>query len=243
MGQACPPFFYTYTELKLYNFLELTNNVARRLNEVPLTSTNFSDASGFHADIKSYVNQALTRINIEEYEWPFNHTTVTLTLTPDQVKYPYPTDAKSIAFDTFILKGDDTLNVESAKLGVLDYEQHLKDFIDMELTPADYATHPRWVFRARDLTFGIIPAPDAAYDLRYEYYKLPTELVSWDDVPTVPEHFKWVIQEGAMYHAYMFRGDENLAALSNALFMDGLKDMRKLFINRYEYARSSMIGG
>jgi len=227
----------------LYNFLELTNNVARRLNEVPLTSVNFATASGFHADIKSYVNQALTRINIEEYEWPFNHVTQNLTLTVDQVKYPYPTDAKSIAFDTFILKKDLSLNTESAKLEVVDYEQHLKDSLDLEITPADYASKPKQVFRARDLTFGIIPAADAAYQVRYEYYRLPVELTSWDEVPTVPEHFKWVIQEGAMYHAYMFRGDENLAVLSDKLFMDGIKDMRKLFINRYEYARSTMIGG
>lgn len=236
------PFFLS-TELKLYNFLELTNNVARRLNEVPLTSTNFGDASGFHADIKSYINQTINRINMEEFEWPFNHTTVTLTLTPNQVKYPYPTDAKTVAFDSFILKGDTTLNVDSRKLEILDYEEHLQNSLDMEVRPEDYADYPKQVFRARDLTFGLLPAPDQAYEVRYEYYKLPVELSSWDDIPTIPEHFKWVIQEGAMYYAYMFRGDTEQAAVSNNMFIEGVKDMRRLYINRYEYVRSSMIGG
>jgi len=226
----------------LYNFLELTNNVAKRLNEVPLTSTNFADAVGFQADIKSYINQTLTRINMQEFEWPFNHETVDLVLTPDQVKYPYPVDAKTVAFDTFILKGDVALNVESRKLDILDYEEHLKETIDLEINPSDYATKPRWVFRGRDTTFGIIPAPDQTYTVRYEYYVLPTELQDWDDVPRVPEHFKWVIQEGAMYYAYMFRGDVEAANFANNLFMQGMKDMRKLFLNRYEYVRSSMIG-
>lgn len=226
----------------MYNFLELTNNVAKRLNEVPLTSINFGDATGFHADIKSYINQTISRINMEEFEWPFNHVTVSLTLTPNQVKYPYPADAKTIAFDTFILKGDPVLNVKSRKLLVLDYEEHLEKSLDMEIRPDVYADYPTKVFRGRDLTFGVLPAPDQAYDIRYEYYRLPTDLEDWDDVPTIPEHYKWVIQEGAMYYAYMFRGDTEQAAVSNTMFTNALADMRKLYINRYEYARSTMIG-
>jgi hypothetical protein len=242
VAAAASPFCLTTTELKLYNYLELTNNVAKRLNEVPLTSINFDSAVGFQADIKSYINQAINRINFDEFEWPFNHVTVNLVLTPEQVKYPYPTDAKTIAFDSFVLKGDDALNVQSQKLKMLDYEEHLEQTLDWELNPADYAQEPKMVFRSRDLTFGIVPPADQAYTVRYEYYSLPIELEAWDDVPTVPEQFKWVIQEGAMYYAYMFRGDLEAASASNAMFLQGLKDMRKIYINRYEYARSTMIG-
>lgn len=225
----------------MYNFLELTNDVARRLNEVPLTSTNFTDATGVHADFKAYVNEAITRINYEHFEWPFNHQTQELVLTVDQVKYPYPADAKLLAFDTFVIKGDPVLNVESRVLRPLDYEEHLQTSLDLEINPSDYSTIPERVFRSRDFTFGIIPAPDKAYTLRYEYYKAPTTLVEWDDVPTVPEAFRWVINEGALYNAYMFRGDTEQAAVANGMFDKGLKDMRKLYVNRYEYARSGMI--
>ena len=75
----------------------------------------------------------------------------------------------------------------------------------------------------------------------YEYYRLPVDLTNWDDVPTVPEQFRWVILEGAMYHAYMFRGGIEEASVSNQLFQAGLKDMRKIYINRSEYARSTVI--
>lgn len=227
----------------MYNYLELVNSVNRRLNEVPLTNINFADAQGIHADIKSYVNESISRINIEQFEWPFNHVSVDLVLTPNQVKYPLPADVKTVAYDTFILKGDPTLNVESRKLSVLDYEEHLEKTLDWEINPAEHASVPKQVFRDRGLSFGVLPAPVEAYTIRYEYYRQPVDLSNWDDVPTVPENFKWVILEGALYNAYMFKGDLEAASTSNALFDRGLRDMRKLYINRYEYVRSPMLGG
>jgi len=224
-----------------YNFLSLVNDVNQRLNEVPLTSSNFAGATGYYADAKGYVNSAINRINREEFEWPFNHVTKTQTLVVDQVRYPYESDAKSVAFDTFRLKGTEALNVNSRHLKTIDYEEVLQKYTDYEFNPTDYADTPQMVFRDRTLGFGIIPPADQAYDIVYEYYKLPVDLSNWDDVPTVPENFKWVILEGAMYHAYMFRGGIDEANISNQLFREGLKDMRKIYINRTEYARSTII--
>lgn len=224
-----------------YNFLELVNDVNRRLNEVPLTSGNFSTATGYAADVKGYVNAALNRINREEFEWPFNHTTFTQTLVADQSVYPYQADAKSVAFDTFRIKGDKLLNVNSQKLRILDYEEYLYRCSDWEFAPEDHHGKPSYVVRRRDLSFLVAPPPDNTYDVLYEYYRLPTDLEDWDDVPTIPEQFRWVILEGAMYPAYMFRGGIDEASISNQLFQTGLKDMRKIYINRNEYARSTAI--
>jgi len=222
-------------------FLSLVNDVNLRLNEVPLTSSNFAGASGVYADNKGHINNAINRINREEFEWPFNHTTKTQTLVVDQSKYPYEVDAKSVAFDTFRLKGDLSLNSTSRSLSPVDYEEVLQRFPDYEFNPTDYASSPTNVYRRRDMSFGILPPPDQTYDVVYEYYKLPVDMVDWDAVPTIPEQFRWVIIEGAMYHAYMFRGGIEEAAASNELFKQGLKDMRKIFINRSEYARSTVI--
>lgn len=224
-----------------YNYLELVNDVNKRLNEVPLTSSNFAGASGYYADVKGYINSALNRINREEFEWPFNHVKYTETLVVDQSKYPYQANAKSIAFDTFRVKGDDVLNIDTRKLKILDYEEYLADYADYEFNPTDYADKPMYVIRNRDLSYTIAPPPDQAYEVVYEYYKLPVNLENWDDVPTIPEPFRWVILEGAMYHAYMFRGAVDEAALSDKLFTAGIADMRKIYINRTEYARSTVI--
>ncbi len=56
-----------------YTYLELVNDVNKRLNEVPLTSSTFAGATGYYADVKGYINSALNRINLEELDWPFNH--------------------------------------------------------------------------------------------------------------------------------------------------------------------------
>lgn len=224
-----------------YNYLELVNDVNRRLNEVPLTSSNFASAVGYYADVKGYVNSALNRINREEFEWPFNHTTRTETLVVDQTKYPYQADAKTVAFDTFLLRGNTSLNSSSRLLQTMDYEEYISKYADYEFNPADHHDTPLYVVRNRDLSFTIAPPPDQTYQIRYEYYRLPPDLSNWDDVPTVPEQFRWVILEGAMYHAYMFRGGLEEAAVSNQLFQAGIKDMTTLYINRYEYARSTII--
>lgn len=224
-----------------YNYLELVNDVNRRLNEVPLTSANFASAAGWYADAKSYVNAALNRINREEFEWPFNHQIQTQLMVVDQSKYNFPADVKSVAFDTFRVQGQESLNITSCKLRVMDYEEYLEDYSDYEFNPADYADAPSYVVRNRDLSYTIVPPPDQTYTLRYEYYRNPIDLSAWDDVPTIPEQFKWVILEGALYHAYMFRGDLESASISNQLFQSGIKDMRKIYINRTEYVRTGVV--
>lgn len=224
-----------------YNYLELVNDVNRRLNEVPLTVFNFNLAGGYYSDAKNYVNSALNRINREEFEWPFNHVTYTQPLVVDQSKYAYQGDTKSVAFDTFRLKGSEALGVTSRRLRIMDYEDYLNRFPDYEFNPVEHHNAPEFVIRNRDLSFTIAPPPDKAYEVLYEYYRLPVNLENWSDVPTVPEQFRWVILEGAMYHAYMFRGGVEEAAISNQLFQAGLKDMRKIYINRTEYARSTVI--
>jgi len=222
-------------------FLSLVNDVNLRLNEVPLTSSNFDSASGVYADNKGHINNAINRINREEFEWPFNHTTKTQTLVVNQSKYPYEVDAKSVSFDTFRLKGNVAYNNVSGQLGTVDYEEVLHRYPDYEFHPEDYASSPTHVYRNRDLSFGILPPPDQTYDILYEYYKLPVDMTNWDDVPSIPEQFRWVIIEGAMYHAYLFRGGLEEAAAANDLFKQGIKDMRKIYINRTEYARSTVI--
>ena len=52
-------------------YLELTNEILRELNEVPLTSTNFSSAAGFQQFVKDSINKAIYDIANEEPQLPF----------------------------------------------------------------------------------------------------------------------------------------------------------------------------
>ena len=52
-------------------YLQLTNELLREMNEVVLTSSNFSSAIGIQAHVKDCVNRAYLDIVLEEPQWPF----------------------------------------------------------------------------------------------------------------------------------------------------------------------------
>lgn len=225
-----------------YNFLGLVNDVNRRLNEVELTENNFEGAIGFYSSIKDAVNNTLREVNHEAYEWPFNHETQEEPLNIGEVRYAFPYDLKSVDMESFRIKKDDTLNVETKKLRPISYEEYLQRFVD-----ADYNTNtsgysvPRYVFRTPSLEYGVYPAPDKEYEIVYEYYKLSVDLVKATDTPSIPEQFRYVINEGSLYYAYMFRGDLQSAGMSYEKFNKGVEAMRRVYIHRYDYARSTVI--
>ena len=220
-----------------YNFLSLVNDVNRSLNEVELNASNFLDSKGVYADNKNAVNAAVRFISHKGVDWPFSHTTSTLTLTPGEIRYPYPTDAKKVDFNTFRLKGSDTLNTETRSLFNIDYEDYLRKYSDMEYRPDRYEAVPTLVFRTPGMQIGVLPAPRLAYQVVYEYFRSPPDMFSAEDVPFIPEQFKYVIHDGAMYYAYMFRGDTEAASVQKSLFDAGIDSMVSLYINRYEYLR------
>jgi hypothetical protein len=225
-----------------YNYLGLTNEVNRRLNEVELTSANFPTATGFYAHIKDAVNAAIRDINHTHYEWPFNHILAEETLTTGTTRYAFPSDASTIDFDTFRIKEDATLANDTVRLGVITYDDYLQRYVDQEYsTDSSKRDVPSYVFHAPSLEWGVVPAPDQAYEIAYEYYRIPVDLSSATDVPSVPERFKQVILDGAMYHAYMFRSNEQAASLAKTKFDEGIKKMRILLINRYVYMQSTAI--
>jgi hypothetical protein len=224
-----------------YNFLGLVNNLCYRMNETPLTSVTFGSAGGVYSDFKLAVNSALHNVNTQVFEWPFNHQTETMVLTPSQARYPYPSDAKTINFDSFRIPRDPTFNVTTTKLRELDYERYLEQGVDAEYANGELDSIPQYVSRAPNLEFVLAPPPREAYTLIYEYYAQPPALEVAADVPTVPEQFEYVINSGALQYAYQFRGDLEGAERQRMVFNEELKQMRTLYQNRYEYVRGPTI--
>jgi hypothetical protein len=225
-----------------YNYLGLVNEVNRRLNEVELTSSNFATASGFYNSAKDAVNASLRHINHEEYNWPWNHVLEEETLTAGVTRYDYPTDAKLIDMNSFRIKKDSTLNVSTTKLKSMDYQEYLDNYVDYEYNSgSDMQTLPRHIVRAPSQEFIIVPTPDKAYELVYEYYRNPVSLELYDDVPNVPLEFKHIIVDGAMFYAYQFRADTQASQIAQGKFETGIKYMRSLYINRYDYVRSTVL--
>jgi hypothetical protein len=223
-----------------YNYLSLTNEVCRRLNEAELTSSNFAAAAGFYAQIKDSINSAVRDINQKHFNWPFNHNTDDITLTAGELRYPLPEESKYVDFDTVRLRRNTALGVGSAThLKQMSYDEYVDRFIDQEFeTDTTKGTAPEYVIRSQDGDIIFAPMPDKAYTVDYEYFMYPADLSLYDDVPTIPFRFKHIIIDGAMYHAYMFRDNLESASLSLRKFEEGMKHMRTLLVNENVYARA-----
>ena len=225
-----------------YDYLALVNDINRRLNEVELTSSNFSSATGFYSLAKDAVNASLRHINQEEFEWPWNHVEETEVLVAGETRYSVPYDSKTINMNTFRIKRDSNLNVETVKLKVLSYEEWLDKYADSEYNSSTNVRNvPTHVVRTPSRELIFYPAPDKAYELIYEYYTLAYDLELHSDVPTLPEQYRYVIVDGAMYYAYQFRGDTQGAEISFNKFTQGIKHLRSLNINRNDYLRDTRV--
>jgi len=223
-----------------YTYLDITNEVISRFNEVALTSSNFTAARGFQIQCKNAINDSIDYINTSAYSWPFNHNTQTDTLVAGTTRYSIPTTAKHVDYDTFRLVKDDSLGSSGGSLGFLDYKDYLDSFIAQE-DQSEVGGVPTSVFRTPDNNYGLYPYPDKAYSLKYEYYAYTTSLSAATDVPVIPEQYRAVIVDGATAYGYQYRGEVNQFQMNFQRFEAGIKNMRSLLSNRVDYIRSKMI--
>ena len=113
-------------------FLSLTNSVLARLNEVALTSTTFASARGIQVQTQNAVNEAIRYINQREFNYPFNHSTETKTVTAGVVRYSIPTSAKTVDYNTFRIVKDSDLGNSGYRLSQLDYNEYINAVSDQE---------------------------------------------------------------------------------------------------------------
>lgn len=220
-------------------FLSLTNKVLRKLNEVELTSINFSTATGFHAVAKDSVNESIRFINQEEFQWPFNHQVGSQTMTSGIQEYALPSDYKSIDWETFFLQRDSSFSIEGRHLPVKEYDEWIRRYRGNDEQIIDNisagTSTPAIVFRTQKETFVVSPPPSRAYVIKFDYWNAATDLSTDSDTTNIPTRFDDVIKNGAMIGVYMFR--ENLESANKAedRFLRGVKNMRTQLINSYHH--------
>ena len=150
-----------------------------------------------------------------------------------------PDEAKYVDFNTFRVRKDDSLDLgEARRLKQLSYEEYIDRYIQQEDQTASDGGVPEFVFRAKNNEFGVVPVPDKAYQVDFEYFNFPVDLVLNSDVPTIPERFRFVIADGSMYYSYMFRDNLEMASISQRKFDEGIKQMRVLLVNENVYMRA-----
>ena len=227
------------------NFLQLVNDVCARVNETELTSANFATAKGFYSTAKNAVNSSIRMINQNEFQWPFNYVESEDILTAGTMRYEIPANAKAVDYNTFRVKRDDTFGNRTEMLRELDYEEFLNRYADDEYNTTNTSIRgvPHRIVRAPGSMFLVYPSPKEDYTLIYEYYSLPVDLILYSDVPTTPEAFRHIIEDGAMHYINNFRNDNESAQISLGKFGTGVKSMRSIYINRTEYVRDTRTHG
>ena len=108
-------------------FLSLTNSTITRMNEVELTSSNFTSARGVQIQCQNAVNEAIRYINQREFGYSFNHATNTQSLVPGKVRYDLPTSTKSVDYNTARIKKSTTIGTSGSNLGILNYNEYIQN--------------------------------------------------------------------------------------------------------------------
>jgi hypothetical protein len=228
-----------------YTYLDLVNDLNRRVNETELTSSNFADSVGFYSTAKDAINSSIRLLNQDTFQWPFNYNEQEDLLTAGDLRYDYPVNTKTIDFNTFRIKRNDTFGNNTVMLKRMDYEEFLAKHVDDEYNTDNVGIRgvPRSIVRAPGSQYIVHPSPDQDYELVYESYSLPVDLILHSDVPTIPESLRHVIVDGAMYYVQIFRNDNESASMSLNKFNEGIKNARALYVNRHEYVRDTRVVG
>lgn len=216
-------------------YLSLTNQVLRRLNEVEISQSDFGNARGVQALAKDSVRNAIAKINQTEFEWPFNAAEHVQVLAQGQTEYSWPVYHKTADFNSFQIQKDDALNTDYKTLDFIERDVWYKNYRDLDYSAGNAGRDvPEFVFPAHGNGYGVSPAPDKAYTLRFRYFLSSVDLNAYDDLVRIPEAYDATIVEGALYYMYMFRDNAEAANIAATVFEQGVKEMRTLLINKYE---------
>jgi hypothetical protein len=91
-------------------YLEITNEVLRRLNEVTIAQDDFPNVRNIQALAKDAINASIRGILQSAQEWPFTLVTYTETLVSGTREYSFPADASSVDWESLLHLNDEVLH-------------------------------------------------------------------------------------------------------------------------------------
>lgn len=223
-------------------YIDLCNQVLRRLNEVEIAVDDFANVRGVQALVKDAVKAAVARVNQAEFEWPFNAAEHTQTLVAGQSEYTWPSYFKISDFNSFQILKDEALGSNFQSLKYIERDEWYQDHRDSDYEAGSVGRGiPSKVFPGHGNGYGVTPSPDKAYRVRFRYYMNYSDITNYNDVTRIPESFDTVLVDGALYHLYMFKDNIESAQAAFLSFEQGLKNLQTLYINNYEYVRDTRV--
>ena len=238
-------------------YMTLTNEVLRELNEVQLTSSNFSDAVGIQAFVKESINKSLNDIANEEPQLPFFsagvsggtdpfYGNVTVASVAGQRWYTLKADSSSITTDYSSVDWDDfyltTINVsgESAPfvskglryISLDEWTRYFRDNENQDDANTQNYGEPQYVVRSPDhRKFGVSPIPDKVYNVHFYAYTVPTTLSAYSDEIVFPNQYANVITAKARYYVWQFKESPQQASFALEDYKKGMRQMKSNLMN------------
>ena len=225
-------------------YVTLVNKVLTRMNEVLLDTAGdgFDSVRNVQALAKDAVNNSIRLIIQDGQEWPFLKTTYTQTLAAGTRQYDFPSDMGTVDWDTFYLKKLAAKDNNPTVLKPISYEEYIQYHRSVDDTgDASGDGAPVYVYQTYEEKFGVTPVPDAAYEVEYVYWSVPSDLTIYNDTCIVPSRFDHVIVDGAVMFMMRFRSNEQSAAIHQNNFEDGIKAMRRVLLDDDLAIRSTVI--
>lgn len=233
-------------------FLELTNEILREINEVPLSSSTFATAIGLQAHVKDCINRAYADIVNEEPKWPFlavagsgtvdpmygnvsvDTTTGTRWYLLNTSSSDATTDYTAVDWENFYLT---TVGVDGEEAPYVAKNlrfmstESWKDYRRAQENKDDSDTQqwgePNAVIRSPDgRQFGLSPIPKQEYKVWFFAWQQPTALDLYSDQIVFPDIYSSVLISKARYYIWQFKDNPQAAAFAMDDYKKGLRSMR-----------------
>ena len=238
-------------------FLQLTNELLRESNEVPLTSSTFSGAVGIQQHVKDCANRAYNDIVSAEPRWSFLATGESGSTDPlygnvyvETVAgtrwYELKAASSAVATDYSAINWDDfyltTIGVsgESAPytsrnlrfVTLEDWKDFRREAENIDDADSQNWGEPNVVIRSPDgRNFGLSPIPKKVYKVWFFAWDLPTALSAHGDTIVFPDMYTSVLLARARYYMHQFKDNPQASAFALDDYKKGLRQMRSNLMN------------
>tara|TARA_R100000458_G_C8264685_1_gene239850 strand:- start:915 stop:1682 length:768 start_codon:yes stop_codon:yes gene_type:complete len=238
-------------------YLDITNEVLRELNEIPLTSANFASAVGLQQFVKDSVNKAIFDISNAEPQLPFFavgesgatdpfYGNVTVATVEGTRWYELKASSSNVANDYASIDWDDfyitTISVsgESAPyvskglkfMTLSDWKRYYRDSENEDDANSQNYGEPQFVIKSPDnRKFGLSPIPDKVYNIHFYAFDKPTKLDAYGDTVVFPEQYVNVITARVRYYVWQFKESSQQAAYALDEYKRNLRQMKSNLMN------------
>jgi hypothetical protein len=191
-------------------FLELVQKVVLKAGIAESGPATVVNQFGDYLRAITFVQTAHAEIQNMYFDWDFLWRTDSLPTQANLATYAGPSDLGIWDVDRIFLNGN--------KLNIVDWKDYRPENLDPAM-PYEGVIQPNGQLR-------LIPTPDSAYTVTFDYFRRPLVLVSNSDTPLIPSQFHDVIVGRAMMTAGNYESGMDIKTEGAELYQQFLQQLK-----------------